>query len=324
MMRKIRSMAEKLAFFGSLAAALACALAADARQVPDRRPGPASNAGARSKKSVAEASARNSSRPAVRPGAPADVDAEVPPVKPGVSCALPEVLQAAGERVREFAANMDRFTATEHIEHSELDKNGNSRPPARRSYQYLVSISEVRPGMLNVEETRNGNASLDDFPTRLATRGLAAFALVFHPYFAGDFEMACEGLGEWRGQPAWQVHFRQRPDQPPRIREYRVGGRVVPVELKGRAWIADKTFQVLRLETDLAKPIPAIRLENEHLTIEYRPVPFPKRNVELWLPESAELYMDFRGHGYHHRHSFSNFLLFSVDTGQQIQSPREP
>src|SRR5712692_11912436 len=114
MMRKTRSMTEKLAFFGSLAVMLACALAASARQIPDRRPAPASNAGARSRKSVAEASARNSLRPAVRPGTPADVDAAVPPVKPGISCALPEVLQAAGERVREFAANMDRFTATEH------------------------------------------------------------------------------------------------------------------------------------------------------------------------------------------------------------------
>jgi hypothetical protein len=49
-----------------------------------------------------------------------------------------------------------------------------------------------------------------------------------------------------------------------------------PVKLKGRAWIAAGTHQVMRLETDLAEEIPAIRLRVEDLTIEYRPVQFQK------------------------------------------------
>jgi len=154
--------------------------------------------------------------------------------------------------------------------------------------------------------------------------GLVAFALVFHPYFVGDFEMACEGLGEWHGQPAWQVHFQQRPDKPARMHVFRVGGGLYPVKLKGRAWVSADTYQVVRLELDLIEPIPKIRLEAEHLAIEYRPVQFARRNPELWLPGSADLYMDFRGRRYHHRHSFSDFLLFSVDATQQIQAPKEP
>ena len=96
------------------------------------------------------------------------------------------------------------------------------------------------------------------------------------------------------------------------------------VKLKVRAWIATDTYQVVRLETDLAEEIPAIRLRTEHLTVEYGPVQFQKRSVELWLPESAELYLDFRGRHLHRRHSFSNFLLFSVDTSQRIREPLTP
>jgi len=261
---------------------------------------------------------------ASRPWAPPDIDDAVPPVTTGAVCSLPEVLQGAGQRVKELVTNLEQFTATERIGHSELDRKGNWRAPLARSFHYLVSISEIRPGMLNLEEARDGNSALDNFPTKLATTGLAAFALVFHPYFVGDFEMACEGLGEWHGQPAWQVHFQQRPDRPARMHSFRIGGNLYPVKLKGRAWISADAYQVVRLELDLMEAIPKIRLQVEHLDIEYRPVEFARRNLQLWLPESADLYMDFRRHRYHHRHGFSDFLLFSVETREVIHEPPQP
>jgi hypothetical protein len=219
--------------------------------------------------------------------------------------------------------NVPRFTATERMEHREVGKAGNSRAPETRTFNYLAEMQEIRPGMLTMEETRNGSASLDSFPARLATLGLPVMALIFHPYFVDEYSMTCEGLGQWQGQPAWQVHFQQRPDRAARIRGYVINYRSFPVRLKGRAWIAADSYQVLHLETDLLEPVPGIRLLSEHLAIEYRPVLFQKQNVELWLPESAEVYMDFHGHRYYRRHSFSDFRLFSVDATQQIQPPPE-
>ncbi len=220
--------------------------------------------------------------------------------------------------------NLQQFTATEWLEHEQVDGSGEPYRKETRTFTYLAAIEQMRPGMLSVDEYRNGATALESFPAGLATTGLAALALIFHPYYVADFEMTCEGLGQWRGQRAWQLHFRQRSDRPSRIRSYRVKHVGYPVKLKGRAWIAADTHQVVRLETDLAEEIPAIRLRTEHLTIEYWPVQFQKRRVELWLPESAELYFDFRGHRYHRRHSFSDFQLFSVDTSQQIRDPAMP
>jgi hypothetical protein len=40
------------------------------------------------------------------------------------------------------------------------------------------------------------------------------------------------------------------------------------------------------------------------------------------LPQSAEVYSDWRGKRMHRRHSFSNFALFSVDEKERISEPK--
>jgi hypothetical protein len=258
------------------------------------------------------------------PWAPPDVDSAVPGVSPSTPCSLPDVLAGASKRVGEFVTNLQQFTAIEHLEHAELDKRGHASKPQQRRFDYLVMIQQLRHGLLSVEEMRDGGTALDKFPANLATTGLPALALIFHPGYIEDFDMRCEGFGTWRGQPAWQVRFAQRPDRTSRMRSYRLRGRSFPIAFKGRAWIAADSFQVVRLETDLVQAIPEIPLAREHMEVEYKPVAFKNKQLQVWLPESAELYMDFRGHRYHRRHSFSDFLLFSVDVNQQIADPKQP
>jgi tetratricopeptide (TPR) repeat protein len=255
---------------------------------------------------------------------PPDVDERVPPVEPNAACALDDVLQKAGERIREFVTNVDRFTATELLKHESINRWGLATPAETRKFDYVVSVEEIRPGYLGVEEYRSRHGSGEDFPDGVATNGLPALVLIFHPYNAGSFEMTCEGLARWNGALGWQVHFRQRSDKPNRIRSYRIGsnGPSYPVALRGRAWIAADSYQILRLETDLIAPLPEIRLATDRAIIEYGPVHFREGNVDMWLPQSAELYYDWKGQRSHRRHSFSNYLLFSVGDKQRISVPK--
>ena len=254
---------------------------------------------------------------------PPDVDERVPPVESDTACALDDVLQKAGQRVQEFVTNVDRFTATESLKHESINKWGFAAPPETRKFDYVVSVEEIRPGYLGVEEYRNRHGSGDDFPDGVATIGLPALVLIFHPYNAGSFEMTCEGLARWNGSLGWQVHFRQRSDKPNTIRSYRIGnGPSYPVALRGRAWIAADSYQILRLETDLIAPVPEIRLATDRAIIEYGPVHFREGQVDMWLPQSAELYYDWKGRRSHRRHSFSNYLLFSVGDKQRISAPK--
>jgi tetratricopeptide (TPR) repeat protein len=255
---------------------------------------------------------------------PPGIDEKVPPVEPGAVCALDEVVKKAGQRIEEFVGNVDRFVATESLKHETINKWGLAATPETRKFDYMVSIQEVKTGFFNVEEFRTVRSALGEFPDGLETNGLPALVLIFHPNNVGSFNLTCEGLARWNGRIAWQVHFRQRVDKPNTMRSYRMSleGRSYPVALKGRAWIDAESHQIVRLETDLVAPLPEIRLVADRTAIEYGPVHFRERNVNMWLPSTAEVYFDWKGRRFHRRHSFSNYLLFAVDEKQRIFAPK--
>lgn len=255
---------------------------------------------------------------------PADVDEKVPPADASVTCNLDLVVKRAGERVTELVHDVDRFTATELLTDRTINKWGIESAPEQRKFDYVVSIQEIRQGWLGVDEYRSAGNGSAEFPEGIVTNGLPALVLIFHPYYAPNYEMTCEGLARWSGAPVWQVHFRQIPGKPVANKAYKLGlnGIAYPVALKGRAWISAKSYQIVRMETDLVSPVPEIRLVAEHTTIEYGSVSFRQDNVNLWLPQSAEVYFDWLGHRIHRRHSFGNYLLFAVDDKQRIAAPK--
>lgn len=253
---------------------------------------------------------------------PIDVDSVTPAVAPGVTCPQGKVLWNAGERVQDLVSDLAKFDATEEVHHEELDSKGIPKKEVTLKFDYVASIAEPKPGSFLVDEFRMGRTGAEEFPDNIATKGLPTLAFVFHPDMRDDFDMECEGLGTWKGRSAWLVHFKQREDKPHRIQDYIVNDQVFPVSLKGRAWIDADTYQIVRLESDLAKPIPEILLFSEHQVVEYAPVNFTKSKTELWLPKTAELTFDFRGHRYYREHSFDHFLLFAVGTEEKRKEPQ--
>jgi tetratricopeptide (TPR) repeat protein len=254
---------------------------------------------------------------------PPGVDEERIQVATGVACPASTVLDGVMNRVDEFVTNVNRFAATEHVVHEALTSTGKVISTEKRKFDYVVSINSLPSGDLDVDESRDGSDSYDGFPDGIATLGLPSLALVFHQRYRSDYNFTCEGLGELHEHATWIVHFQQRADRPSRIRGYDIEGRLYPVALKGRAWIAADTFQVMRMEADLMSPVPKIKLRDEHQAIEYRPVYFEKSKSEMWLPASADLYFDFRHHKYHRTHTFDGYLLFSVTATEKIGMPKE-
>lgn len=253
---------------------------------------------------------------------PPDVESETPPVDAGVSCSLPSVLRLAGKRVVSLVENLQGVTARERIELVEFDRSGKPSATQGQNFGYMMTIQEPKRGIIYVEEDRRPEGTESIAKQRLASEGLPALALVFHPYYSGDYEMKCEGLSQVNGQAAWQVYFRQRTDKPARIRVYRTRNGRYAVSLKGRAWFGAASHEILRLETGMVAPLPEAELQTEHLSIRYAPIRFEKRNLQLYLPASVDLYTHFRGRRQHMRHSFSNFTYFAVDVRQTIHDPK--
>lgn len=101
---------------------------------------------------------------------PGDIDQGIQPVAPGEACPLSDVLLEAGKRLQELVRNVDKFTATEVVEHQSVDRSGRLRPPEVRKFNYLVSIAQDSRGHMNVEEYRNGG-STDQFPEHMPRWG---------------------------------------------------------------------------------------------------------------------------------------------------------
>ena len=239
----------------------------------------------------------------------------------GVACPSDKVVEETGKHVEELAHDVARFAAVEDLFHQSLDPFGNPLRTETRKYNYVAAISEPEPGFLEVDESRADKLDLAGYPDRIASTGFAALALVFHPHMRGNFDMQCEGLGDWHGQASWVMYFKQRDDKPNRMQSYKVGKMVYPVKLKGRAWITADKFQIVHIESEMVRPMPEIRLLSEHQVVEYGPIRFDKKNTSLWLPKSAEIYFDFRRHRYYRRHSFDHYMLFAVDADEKRKEP---
>jgi hypothetical protein len=257
----------------------------------------------------------------IKPWAPPAVDDVKPPVATGVDCPADQVMEESGKRMLELVHDLSRFAAVEDLFHQPLDPYGMPIRTDKRKYDYVAQISERGAGLVAIDEFRTAKLTLDDYPDQISSTGFVTLALVFHPGMRDDFVMQCEGLADWRGQATWLVHFKQRKDRPNRMHSYKVGAQVFPVDIKGRAWISANKFQIIRIEADLVRPMPEIRLVSEHQAVEYGPVPFPRKNTVLWLPKTAEIYFDFRKHRYYRRHSFDNYMLFSVEADEKRKEP---
>jgi tetratricopeptide (TPR) repeat protein len=241
------------------------------------------------------------------------------------SCNLDKVLPQIEGRVQEFVENVQRFTATESLEQESFRGSGQRTRSERWDYNYVVSIEDSVPGILGVKEYQNSNSTETAHPD-VVTKGLPALLLIFHPYYAGDFSMSCEGLTSLNGKRTWQVRYRQRDDKPGRIRSYQIGpaGPAYALGLEGRAWFREDNFQIVKLESDLIKPIPEIQLIVDHTSAEYGPVHFQSRGIDIWLPLTVDFRCERKGKRIHESIAFRDYLLFTVDNKQEVSSPKMP
>jgi hypothetical protein len=281
---------------------------------------------------------------------PPRVDAPIRSLSAMPPCMLPDVLKMAGDRAVELIDHLQNFIAREQIRYEQIPSVSMSGStgitgigpipgqPENMSFtgkfDYIVDFGK-RSEPLHVREHRaplkgTANANLD----AIVGKGLPVLALIFHPSMQGDYEMRCEGSATWNDQPAWVVYFTQKKGKRPRTVTMETASELAlhdpnareirPLRLAGRAWIAANSGQVVHLETNLLEKIPLIELQESAFSVDYAPVKFRAQNVEAWLPQFAIGYTDYAGRRMIVEHTFSEFQLFSVQTQDVIQKPKEP
>jgi hypothetical protein len=242
-----------------------------------------------------------------------------PPSRFG-SCSLDDVLAHVSANTREFVDNVNRITATEIVKLERRRANGNLEDTVHIKANYVANIQLRDSRYFSVDEYRDGYANRSGFVEAV---GSTTLVLVFHPIHLDQFDITCEGLGIWHGTPVYLLNFQQRPDRPNTMSDFSTRRGTYAISLKGTAWVDATTFQVVHLETDLLNPIPELFLDFEHQSLDYAPVGFAARHVSLWLPQSVDITVHLSGKRFNARHSYSNYQLFVVDTGQKIAKPKE-
>ena len=281
---------------------------------------------------------------------PPRVDAPIRALSAEPSCSLPEVRKAAGQRAEELVDHLQNFIAHEQIRYEQMASLSMAGPTGitgigpvpgqpldmffTGKFDYVVDFGKksepihIREHRTPLPGTDGGNVSA------IVGKGLPVLALIFHPSLQGDYEMICEGVASWNERPAWVVHFRQRKGKRPRTVTMetpsesrpldRTATEMRPLSLKGRAWLSADSDQVMHLETNLLERIPMIELEESAFSVDYAAVKFKTQNVEVWLPQFAVGYTDYSGRRMIVEHTFSDFQLFSVQTRDVVQKPKEP
>jgi tetratricopeptide (TPR) repeat protein len=256
---------------------------------------------------------------------PPDIDADSPGVL-NPSCSTTEVLDRAFLRAKTQLANFEKFTATEHIEHQEIDRHGTPGKVKTREFSYVVFVVPFHGDSFYLEEIRDADQKTTaSFPTSLATTGLNSLAIsLLQPADRNNFRYRCEGIAQLRGEAVLRIRFQEESTETLGVIRWNKNGMIYNVPFKGRLWISQSTYDVLRVETDLLAPMDKLQLTRDHLRVDYGPVQFDRGHQTLWLPWDAEMFIELHGKRYHHRHYLSDYRLFEVDTANKISQPKTP
>ncbi len=270
---------------------------------------------------------------------PPRVDAPIPSLSATPPCVLPDVLKQADQRAGELVDHLQNFIAHDSVRYEQTSSQitpglsattlGIQEPAPREisavgKFEYIVDFG-TKSGMPRVHETRTPlPGTTDGHLGAVLDQGVPVLALIFSPALGDDYEMRCEGSTVWKDQRAWVIHFQQRNDKPSRTVKMATSTKIYPVGIKGRAWIAADSGQVLHLETNLMERVPMIELEENAYSVDYAPVKFRSQDVEIWLPQFVLGYTDYANQRIVTEHTFSDFQLFSVQTRMIIQKPKQP
>jgi len=175
---------------------------------------------------------------------------------------------------------------------------------------------------MSIREHRTSVPGVSPAPVALRggfirTAGFASACLVFHPRFQSDSTFRYLGRQTVDGQPTHVIAFAQQPEKAHMIGRFDVSGVSSPVLVQGVAWVEPDAFRIIRMRTDLLKPLPKVRLAKQTTAIRYGEVQFRGVGLPLWLPREVTVTVQWKGRTFRNTHRYSDFRLFNVETEER-------
>ena len=235
---------------------------------------------------------------------------------------LPVILKRVGERAAAMIAEFRNIACDEHV-YSEWTVGSPIRTwremgPNEVAHHFLYIIIPRPVGdplMFNEYRTNpNGNPidlrSLADL--RLITTNFTGSWAYFSPSNQVESRFRYFGEESIRKRLCYVVGFAQKPDVARNFTTFEVGNHSAVILVQGLAWIDERSFHILKIETWLLAPRNDIGLESENTTVNYFPVlPAGLENV-LWLPNEVTVLVHYHDIFIRNTHRYSRFKLFQT------------
>jgi tetratricopeptide (TPR) repeat protein len=253
--------------------------------------------------------------------------ANLPDFEPATDQApLPAILEAVGNNVSELFANLPNISSVEDVHQEMLNRKGKTVSARKYKYRYLLTAPDKRWG-LSITEYRadfqgHETSQLGVSDNYMLTSGFVSTPLVFYPPYQAGSIFRLLGRQKLNGRTTFVVAYAQQPAKARNYGSFQQGNGVTVIYSQGMAWIDSENYQIIRLTTDLLRPAPLVRLNKITTEIGFSGVQFKKPARTFWLPDNVMVTLDWNGRHLRNNHTYSDFLVFNVDSSEKIAAPK--
>jgi hypothetical protein len=235
---------------------------------------------------------------------------------------LNAILAAVGENVARLFDHLPNVSAEEKVHQEKLGREGKSDGALENEYRYLCLTPAERWGP-SIDEYRTDSGGRKMFQSGLAegfmlTAGFASAPLIFHPAYQSGSDFRLLGQQKVQGRNTYVVAFAQYPARSRIYGIFQEGKSIRTTFKQGLAWIDSENYQIIRLASDLLKPLSQIKLDKLTTEINFSEVPFHQAGRQFWLPNQVTVSIDWNGKVLRNKHEYSDFMLFKVDSTQRL------
>jgi hypothetical protein len=237
-------------------------------------------------------------------------------IKPsGDSAGLPLALARVGDVTENLARRLPNLLAHEEVIQKQIRGIAKRKGQARQEFDYLILAHPGREAV-SLEEYRSEEtdrpkkrAAAQDYPL---TQGFITIWVRFYP--ANQPQSSFRYLGEQKvsGEKTWVIAFAEKPEAAKFPGKIQLEGSEFSVFYQGVAWIDETTFRIVRIHTDLLKPLPEARLQALSTTVDFGAAHITESNSIFWLPRSATVRLDWDRRVFENVHKYSGYRLYKA------------
>ncbi len=228
---------------------------------------------------------------------------------------LPLMLQKIGANVEAFFQNFSNTISQEKTLMENLGQNGKVKASATEKANYLLLARSENWGLglteYRANREKNGQ-NTDPQIGSLRSSGFASASVVFHPSCQNETSFRYLGRQRIGEREVLVIAFAQQPGKAKRIGEFVANGVSEPALVQGIAWVDAQDYHIVRMRTDLLRPLAKVRLVRQTTEIRYGEVHFKDVSAGVWLPQDVIVTVQWRGRTFRNSHHYSDFKLFNV------------